>query len=44
MSSKEDLLLRVLEHGEQCRYGPEDPERWEAVLREDLKALKGIEP
>ena len=39
-SSEKEAFAQVVEHGQNCRYAPENGTNWEASFRQDLEQIK----
>ncbi len=42
LPSQNDALVRVFEHGQNCRYAPENGGGWDDTFRQDLKEIKKL--
>ena len=42
LPSQNDALVRVFEHGQNCRYAPENGGGWNDTFRQDLKEIKKL--
>jgi hypothetical protein len=40
--SENDALVRVFEHGQSCRYAPENGGGWNDTFRQDVKEIKKL--
>ena len=40
--ARHQVLVQIVEHGQECRYSPSGEGRWDALLREDLQRLKAL--
>ena len=40
--SQTDALVQVVEHGQSCRYAPENGGRWNDTFRQDVKEIKKL--
>ena len=42
LPSQNDALVRVFEHGQSCRYAPENGGGWDDTFRQDLQGIKKL--